>query len=303
MRLGGCWSATSCQTRRGMDTISTLPGGLASGPPAVPDRAGRGAARSPARATAATPASGGAEGGPRHRRPRRSRYSSSVASTSASAPQHPLHRAAPGLGHRRRGRRVGEQREPPRRPAPARRPRARSGRSSPSRTTSGTSPTGVATTGRQQHERLGQHQRAGLPDRGDGHHVGRGQLVRGVVARADQEPRWPSRSLARGSASVSSPASGPSPTMATRTSAPSVHQQRGGLDQRRQPLLRVEPGDADDERLAVARRRGGPAPRRAGAGPRVAGPSGRITRTGREVCCCDVAADLGRHRHQRVGAA
>ena len=107
MRCGGCWSATSCHTTRGMDTISTLPGGVSSAAPAV----------------AGIRATRGADGrqcdrprpGARARRRAGHRSAEEVpvqllgGVDEGVGAQDPLHRDVPGLGHLRGGRRVGQQ--------------------------------------------------------------------------------------------------------------------------------------------------------------------------------------------------
>ena len=99
---------------------------------------------------------------------------------------------------------------------------------------------------------------------------------------------------------MSSPASGPSPTIATRSPRPDPTEQLGGLDQGRQALLRVEASDADHERLAGA---GTEALADLGRGPdghrRGADRTDHPDRTAGVLL--HVAADLGRDRDQRVG--
>ena len=228
MRFGGCWSATSCQTSRGIDTMSTWPGGwsprrAASRRPPGPPRSRRAPRRAEARtgpehrARPVVMTGGGGPGrAPRSRRPARRRprtrrtasrpaaaMAAAAAGSASSAATAPARARASPIGH-----------DPTALPLPDA-PRGRG-------------PTGVATTGRGEGERLGQHERARLPDRRDDHDVGRGQLVGRVVARAGQGTTA-SSPLAR-IERVSSPDSGPSPTMATSTATPRTDQQRGGLD-------------------------------------------------------------------------
>ncbi len=169
---------------------------------------------------------------------------------------------------------------------------------SPSRTTSGTSPTGVATTGRPSTS-------ASASTSGPDSHTEGMATTSATASSSGALSLGPTRATVasrplRWISAVSSLASGPSPTMATRSPRPVPTSSSVGLDQRRQALLRVEAGDAHHEGLT-------------GAGPEALtdlgrGPDGHRRRAdGADHAdraagvLLHVAADLGRDRDQRVG--
>ena len=295
--MGGRWSATSCQTRRGMDTISTLPGGSASAV-ATALRCGRrgAAAHDSAAAAAAAAADSGTRSSPAEEVP----VQLLGGLHQRVRPPHLVHGLPPGLGHRCAA--AGS--------ASSSATAAASARASPTGTIRPLDPlpdhlrhqpTGVATTGRRSTSASASTSGPDSQTEGMATTSAAASSSGALSLGPDEEPRW-RRGRGRGSASVSSPASGPSPTTATRTSTPPVREQRGrprpasagpsaGGGGRRRPR-------ATDRR----RRRGGPGPLRGRARASGAGPRGRITRTGPGGVLLHVAADLRRHRDQRVGA-
>ena len=274
------------------------PGGSAAarGDPAPAAAAPGAGAASTAAAAASRPQTAA-----RHRfidGPSRSRYSSSVASTSASAPHTCVDGRPTGLGHalpRRRGRRGARR---PRRPAPGRRRRARSARSPPPGSPPAPGPpVWPRRAGRAPAPRPARAvptpRRRGWPRR-------RPRRARRERCRSARPGGRCRRGPGRRIWSVSSPASGPSPTIGDPHVRRPPDEERGGLDQGRRGPSAGAGGRRRRRATARRRRRGGPGPRRGapGLGRRAEGPDHP---DGPGGVLLHVAPDLGRDGHQRVG--
>ena len=283
IRWGGRWSATSCHTRRGIETMSTFPGGLGrrGGDPAGRDRprrrrgehrdgGGQQAADGQRRHRVMTDRAGP---GTAPRSPRPARPPPTTSST-AARPASAMRSAAAGSA---------------RSAATA----AASARASPMGTIRPLTPSRI-TSGHQAHRRRDH----GPAER---QRLGRARAVptprrRGSPRRRPQ--RSSSGALSLGPASRTVPSrprawiwSGQLAGQRALADDRDAHvdpagpQERGRLDQGREPLLRVQAGDADDERLAVDDAEAVP-DLLAGAQGLGRRPEGRMTRTGREVCSC-----------------